>query len=441
MPFRKEGADKLIPKGIEDKYEVIRILQETAATAVLLVNYKSIGALRILKAIHKASPNAHSILSEAHLLQGIKSSRIPTIYSVEDTIDMYYLVEEFIEGISLREYLLETKLSKEELFRLAYDICHIFEALHTAEPEPVLYRDLKPEHLILQGDKLRLIDFGIAIRRSQSAMAMPLGTKNWAAPEQLLGQALDERCDIYSVGKVIEYLQINSYAKDDFRLRKLVDKATAANPDDRYSSITELKAQLQKLQGVRANENTESGILDRKIAVIGADCGVGTTHIAINLCRFLNSKHIETYYKDFEKNTVHRLWENFKDSHVRSGVLYHKNFRGILNYGEAVEKYTPPSGLYVLDCGTNDKYISDAKIIFYVVSASPWKTIKYPAWIKDKTVYVISNFSNKLFSLKLAKDLHKKVFMYPSIKWSLNLSKEEERFFSTVLKNEKDITV
>ena len=70
MPFRKEGADRLIPKGIEDKYEVIRILQETAATAVLLVNYKSIGALRILKAIHKASPNAHSILSEAHLLQG-----------------------------------------------------------------------------------------------------------------------------------------------------------------------------------------------------------------------------------------------------------------------------------------------------------------------------------------------------------------------------------
>ena len=78
----------MIPKGIEDKYEVIRILQESAATAVLLVRYKPIGALRILKAIHKAHPDANSILSESNLLQGIKSSQIPTIFEVEDTEEM-----------------------------------------------------------------------------------------------------------------------------------------------------------------------------------------------------------------------------------------------------------------------------------------------------------------------------------------------------------------
>ena len=441
MPFRKEGADRLIPKGIDDKYEVIRILHETAATAVLLVNYKSIGALRILKAIHKASPNAHSILSEAHLLQGIKSSRIPTIYSVEDTNDMYYLVEEFIEGISLREYLYETKLSKEELYRLAIEVCEIFEALHTAEPEPVLYRDLKPEHLILQQDRLRLIDFGIAIKKSQSATAMPLGTKNWAAPEQLKGRTLNESCDIYSVGKIIEFMQINSYAKDDFKLKKLVEIATAANPINRYKSISQLKQQLQNLQGVRAIEKTEFGNLDKKIAVIGSDRGVGTTHIAINLCRYLNKKHVLTFYKDFERNTVHNLWETFKDSQIKAGVLYHNHFKGIINYGDAIEHYTPPKGLYVLDCGTDDKYLCDAEIILFIVSASPWKTFQLPSWLEDKSVYIISNFSNRLFSLKLAKKVGKKVFMYPTVKWSLTISKDEERFFSRILQHEKIFSI
>ncbi|MCR5581196.1 MAG: protein kinase [Pseudobutyrivibrio sp.] len=436
-----EGADSLIPIGIEDKYEVISILHETAATAVLLVNYKQIGALRILKAIHRAHPNAHSILSEAHLLQGIKSSQIPTIYSVEDTDEMYYLVEEFIEGISLREYLLETKLTKAELLRLSISLCDVVYALHNATPEPVLYRDMKPEHIILQGEKLRLIDFGISIRKSEAARVMPLGTVSWAAPEQLKGHSLDERCDIYSVGKIIEFMQINSYAKDDFRLKKLVAQATAFTVDKRLKSIDELRSRLLELQGVRVNEKSDKGYLGKKIAVIGADDGIGTSHIAINLCRYLNKRKINAYYKDVENNTVHHLWNNLNKPTVKEGVLYHDSFRGILNYGDAVKSYSPPDGLYILDCGTNDMHIKDAWLVLYVTTSSPFKNHHLPKWVKDSSVYIISNFSNKLGTIALAKAIGKKVYRYPLVPWSIKLSQDEERIFSTILKHEKDFNI
>ena len=438
MPFRKEGANVMLPEGIEDRYDIVRILRETAATAVLLVNYKKIGALRILKAIHKSHPEANSILSEAHLLQGINSSQIPTIYSVEETNKMYYLVEEYVEGQTLREYLLDTKLSKEELIRLAISLCDVIEALHSAKEGAVLYRDMKPEHIILQNDGLRLIDFGISVRKSEAAKAKPLGTKNWAAPEQLNGKWLDERCDIYSVGKIIEFMQKNSYAKDDYRLKRLIRQATNVDINKRTASISELKNQLYDLQNFKNKNKSEKEHLEKNIAVVGSDHSAGTTLIAINMCRYLNKRKLNAYYRDVEGDTVHNLWSNLEAAKVKEGVLYHEYFKGILNYGEAIKKYTPPKGVHITDCGTNVDKAMDSDIVIFITSMSPMKKHDFPGWIKSDSVYIICNFSSRLESIKLAKKLHKKVYMYPLLQSIKRLEKEEERIFSTILQNEKD---
>ena len=428
----------MLPEGIEDRYDIVQILRETAATAVLLVNYKRIGALRILKAVSKAHPDANSILSEAHLLQGINSSQIPTIYSVEDTNEMYYLVEEYVEGQTLREYLLDIKLSKEELLELAISLCDVVEALHNAKNGPVLYRDMKPEHIILQEGAVRLIDFGISIRKSEAAKAMPLGTKNWAAPEQLKGKRLDERCDIYSVGKIIEFMQNNSYAKDDFKLKKLVSHATSEEADKRTKTILELKNQLYDLQNFKNKNESEKEYLAKNIAVVGSDHSAGTTLIAMNMCRYLNKRKLSTYYRDVEGDTVQNLWSNLKNAKIKEGVLYHENFKGILNYGEAVNKYTPPNGHRINDCGTNIEKAMGSDMVIFVINTAPTKKQDFPDWIKSDSVYIICNFSSKLECIKLAKKLHKKVYMYPLLKSIKRLEKEEERIFSTILRNEKD---
>ena len=429
----------MIPTGINDKYEVVKTLRETAATAVLLVNYKKIGALRILKAIHRAHPDAHSILSEAHLLQGINSSQLPTIYSVEDTDDMYYLVEEYVEGVTLREYLLDNKLSKEELVKIAISLCNVVEALHEANPEPVLYRDMKPEHVILQSDMVRLIDFGISVRKSEAAKAKPLGTVNWAAPEQLNGSYLDERCDIYSVGKIIEFMQNNSYAKDDFRLKKIVNQAIEFELEKRTQSITILKNQLQDLQEKNINKENRNGHLNKTITVVGTDNSVGTTFIAINMCRFLNRKRICAYYKDAKKDTVHNLLGNLKNARIKDGVLYHKDFKGIINYGEAIETYTPPTGLHVIDCGTDYEIAAEGDVIVIITNPSPWHKNNYPTWIKNKAVHIIGNLSSRMSCITLAKELKKRVYLYPN-NTGIQITKGEERIFQAILRNELDLS-
>ncbi|SDH71153.1 Protein kinase domain-containing protein [Pseudobutyrivibrio sp. 49] len=428
----------MIPKGIEDKYEVIRILQQTAATAVLLVRYKPIGALRILKAIHKAHPDAYSILSESNLLQGIKSSQIPTIFEVEDTEEIIYLVEEYVEGISLREYLLETKLTTEKLIYIAVELCKIVETLHTAGSEPVLYRDMKPEHVFMEGDAIRLIDFGISVRKSEANNAKPLGTKGWAAPEQLEGEYLDERCDVYGVGKVIGFMQINSYANDDFKIKQIVDCATEADINKRIGSITELKELLERLQKNRVNDKVGEKHLEKRIAVIGGSPAIGTTRIAISLCQFFNKRKIDCYYRDNEKDTVRRLWMNLKNTKLQQGILYHDNFKGLFEYGEAVEDQNPPKGLYVIDCGTNKNIPMGTDIVIYVTGGAPWQQEDdMPEWIKNDSVYVVTNFTDKISSILLAKTLKKKVYRYPIVK-SLDISKDEENVFSAIFKNEKD---
>ena len=78
-------------------------------------------------------------------------------------------------------------------------------------------------------------------------------------------------------------------------------------------------------------------------------------------------------------------------------------------------------------------------ILIYVISGSPWQqNMIYPPWIKEKNVYIINNFSNKITSIKKAKELKKRVYMYPLTRNSMDLSKEEEKVFTAIFKNEKD---
>lgn len=428
----------MIPEGIEDRYDIVQILQETAATAVLLVNYRQIGALRILKAIHRAHPDAYSILSEANLLHGIKSSQIPTIYTVEDTNEMYYLVEEYVEGQSLREYLLETIISKEKLLKYAISLCDVIEAMHTCDNDPIIYRDMKPEHVILQDDSVRLIDFGISVRKSKAAKVRPLGTVNWAAPEQLNGGFIDERCDVYGVGKIIEFMQKHSNVREDFKIKKLVSQATDENIDTRIKSITVLKNELLKIQGNKESKKEENRYLGKRIAVVGAAKSVGTTKIAISMCVYLNKNKIDAYYKDEKSDTVHNLLKNLHGARLKDGVLYHKNFKGILNYGDAIENITPPIGMYIVDCGTDYDLAMSCDRVIIVTGSAPWISVSYPEWIRDKSVYVIGNMCTKLACIKLAKELKKKIYMYPQTVSASGLAKEEERIIQELLRNERD---
>ena len=97
----------------------------------------------------------------------------------------------------------------------------------------------------------------------------------------------------------------------------------------------------------------------------------------------------------------------------------------------------PPQGLYVYDCGTNNELAENCDMVIVITGGRPWQKCKLPSWIKSQSVYVISNFSTKLRAMRLAKEIKKQIYMYPVLKTSKDLTKEEERIFSRILRNEK----
>ena len=76
--------------------------------------------------------------------------------------------------------------------------------------------------------------------------------------------------------------------------------------------------------------------------------------------------------------------------------------------------------------------------MIYVTGGAPWQqTEEMPEWINDDSVYVVSNFSDKISCILLARRIKKKVYRYPIVK-GLDISKDEENVFSAIFKNEKD---
>lgn len=118
------------------------------------------------------------------------------------------MIEEFIQGDSLEDLILHQEIIPEEQFiNYGMQICAVLDYLHHLSPYPILYQDLKPEHIILCGNQVKIIDFGIASFITVFGKNFQLyGTEGYAAPEALNGDTVTTASDIYSLGKVLEAL-------------------------------------------------------------------------------------------------------------------------------------------------------------------------------------------------------------------------------------------
>lgn len=114
-----------------------------------------------------------------------------------------YMVIEWVDGRLLRAILNEGKLPVERAVKFVLEIC---DALDTMHKYGVVHRDLKPENvMVLPDDRIKIIDFGIAMKEdarriTQTGLTPALGTPDYISPEQVKGQRGDQRSDIYAVG-------------------------------------------------------------------------------------------------------------------------------------------------------------------------------------------------------------------------------------------------
>src|SRR5215213_9506539 len=156
---------------------------------------------------------------EARAASALNHPHILTVYEVGEDDGRPYIAMEYIEGETLRQKM-KSGLQVKEVLDIAIQIA---AGLARAHELGIIHRDLKPENLMLSRDGYaKILDFGLAklvaereralaadseqktlIRGVQTESGTLMGTVNYMAPEQLLGQRVDRRCDVFSFGVVL----------------------------------------------------------------------------------------------------------------------------------------------------------------------------------------------------------------------------------------------
>ena len=149
---------------------------------------------------------------EASMLATLSHPGIPKIYDFFSAHGRVYLVLEYIDGKDL-ETMLETRagpMTEDEVVKWAVQICEVLEYLHGHQPQPIVFRDLKPSNIMVNNEgKVTLIDFGIAKVFQSDKRGTMIGTEGYAPPEQYRGLA-EPRGDIYALGATMHHLLTNS---------------------------------------------------------------------------------------------------------------------------------------------------------------------------------------------------------------------------------------
>jgi len=224
--------------------------------------------------------------NEARLAGVLNHGNIVTIYDAGEQDGLFYIAMEYIEGITLHGVLNERKtLSPEEIINISKQIC---AGLDHAHHHGVIHRDVKPANIMLEPDgTAKIMDFGIAKSGGGlTSTGQVLGTPNYMAPEQVRGHALDGRTDLFSFGVMLYEMTTGEkpFAGNNVTtiiykiihenptppreldvtihpgLDKVIMKALAKKPEERYQTGAELARELQNYKSLGANTDSTQEI-------------------------------------------------------------------------------------------------------------------------------------------------------------------------------------
>ena len=181
----------------------------------------------------------------------------------------FYFVMEFIDGVDIHEYLHQHggKISQQDALSIT---SHVLDALGYAHSKGILHRDIKPANILLNQEGLvKIADFGLAKKFGEAVdESMPsltttdatVGTPDFVAPEALItGKVVDQRADLYAVGVMLYRMLTGKLPRESFkmpsqlfseldpRLDDIVEKATESDPEYRYASAAEIRADIDQI--------------------------------------------------------------------------------------------------------------------------------------------------------------------------------------------------
>ena len=339
---RKYMEELNLPSG---KYSLIRKLKSDDKGNVFLAEHKTMGVKRIIKKAIGEGAYRKSLEREAYILSRLKSPFIPAVCDIEEMEGAFFIIEEYIEGQSLYDYIRENGIFEQQKgLETGVKLAKIIDFLHSGNSFRVCHLDIQPKNIIIKDNQIYLIDFGNSICDSADEACI-MATKGFAPPEQYMSgfgknMAHTMSADIYGFGAVLLYMLTGMYKENinpeetesllreravNDRIIDIISNALDNKANCRQNSMSIICRQLDRAvtgKTVRCKEN-EPYI----ISVAGADRGTGATYIAVLLTALLKERGVGAIYEEnHSRDTIRKLARTYSQIKYDKGCF---TFRGI----------------------------------------------------------------------------------------------------------------
>ena len=267
-----------IPNGtlLQNRYEILNKVGTGGMSDVYLAHDKALNrqvAVKVLKTEFAEDKTfVTKFRAEAQSAANLEHPNIVSIYDVGSEGALYYIVMEYVEGITLKTYISKKgRLSYNEALSIAIQVGRGIESAHN---KGIVHRDIKPQNIIISKEgNVKVMDFGIARAASSNTISAELmGSVHYASPEQARSGYVTFTSDIYSLGIVmyemmtgrvpydgdtavsiaIQHIQSemvppSAYAPDlPTAVERIIQKATMKSQDRRYQTMSDMLVDLKK---------------------------------------------------------------------------------------------------------------------------------------------------------------------------------------------------
>ena len=217
--LRPKGSDSLVGRVLADRYHILKRIGEGGMGRVYLGEHVKMNRQCAIKVMSPALVNDHESAArfarEASNAARIIHPNVAAVFDYGESDGLVYLVMEFVEGEPLSRLLArEAPLKLDRALDLAGQIC---DGLGAAHELGIVHRDLKPDNILITRTRTgrevaKVVDFGIAKAIQEGAgegltrTGQVIGTPEFMSPEQLLGDPIDARSDLYALGCILHLM-------------------------------------------------------------------------------------------------------------------------------------------------------------------------------------------------------------------------------------------
>lgn len=225
----------------EDRWQDVELLRESESGFSAVYRARRHGKWHVLKAI-KAEYRDNPIAlaqqrKEFDIGYRLSHPGIAAVIGIEDVEGLgMCIVQEWVDGCTLREVMERGDLDRDQAHHITAQLLEALEYIHNRQ---VVHRDLKPSNIMIaaDGNRVKLIDFGVSDTAAHAILKGPAGTRRYAAPELLAGEKIDSRSDLYSLGVIVKELN-DLLPHSDNRLKRLAQACCKENRSDRPQTAT-----------------------------------------------------------------------------------------------------------------------------------------------------------------------------------------------------------